>query len=91
MSAQAKATALLTTDAMRFVKIERCLRSGAANFEQLRGCVDDVSPATLKRDLKAMREELGAPILYERAQGVYRLVSEWGGVAACLREQVRAA
>lgn len=86
-----KATALLTTDAMRFVKIERRLRSGAATFAQLRGCVDDVSAATLKRDLKAMREQLGAPILWERAQNVYHLAGEWGGVAACLREEVRSA
>lgn len=86
---QAKATALLTTDAMRFVKLERRLRTGSADFEQLRGCVEGVSAATLKRDLKAMREELGAPIRYERADGMYHLGGDWGGVGACLREQVR--
>jgi len=86
-----KATALLTTEAMRFIRIERRLRSGSATFEQLRGCVDYISAAALKRDLKAMREELGAPIRWERAQNAYLLAAEWQGVGACLREEVRSA
>lgn len=86
-----KATALLTTDAMRFVRIERRLRSGQATFEQLRGCVGDVSAATLKRDLKAMREELGAPIHWDSGNRAYHLAGEWPGVGACLWEEVRPA
>ncbi len=82
---QRKATALLTSDAMRFLQIEHMLRSGGADFQQLRGRLG-VSPATLKRDLKAMREELGAPIQYDRLADQYRLTSPWPGIKRNLLE-----
>lgn len=88
--AEKRATALLTSEAGRFSRIERRLRSGGANFEELRGTVAGVSASTLKRDLKSMREELGAPIAYDRTCEQYRLTAEWSGIAAVLLEQLGA-
>ena len=85
---QRKATSLLTSDAGRFIKIDRRLRSGGADFQELRGVLNGISPATLKRDLRAMREELGAPILYDRDYGQYRYAGAWPGVLACLTADV---
>lgn len=88
-SGQKRATALLTSNAQRFVKIERWLRSGGGNFSGLLGTLGmlGTSRATVKRDLRAMREELGAPIDYERNGDRYTLSSDWKGVRACLLEQ----
>lgn len=91
MSRHDKATALLTPEAVRFVRIERLLRSRSASFEQLRACVDGVSDSTLKRDLQAMRDEFDAPITWDREHRVYRLASEWAGMSACLQKHVRTA
>lgn len=91
MSRQGNPTPLLTAEAVRFVRIERCLRAGGANFEQLRLCVDGVSDATLKRDLQAMREEFGAPITWDRMHRVYRLAGEWAVISVCLQERVATA
>jgi predicted DNA-binding transcriptional regulator YafY len=85
-SGQRKATALLTTNAQRFVAIERWLRSGGGEFAQLRGLLN-VSAATVKRDLQAMRGELGAPIAYDALADRYHLADDWKGVRACLLEQ----
>lgn len=91
MSRQGNPTPLLTAETIRFVRIERRLRDQGANFDQLRLCVGGVCDATLKRDLKAMREEFGAPITWDRANRVYRLASEWAGIGACLQERAAAA
>jgi predicted DNA-binding transcriptional regulator YafY len=80
-------TCLLTPQAVRFCRIERMLRRGrCVSFAALRdqlGC----STATLKRDIQALREELGAPIRYEAPAG-YRITGLWVGVAATLFEQL---
>ncbi len=88
-SGQRKATALLTTNAQRMLAIERWLRSGGGDFESLYGALGllGASRATVKRDLKAMRQELGAVIVYVREDASYRLHGEWKGVRACLLEQ----
>lgn len=86
---QRKGTSLLTSDALRYVLIERRLRSGAAALSDLRGLAP-VSYATFKRDLKKMREELGAPIVFDHAAGLYRLEGAWGGIAEALKEQIGA-
>jgi predicted DNA-binding transcriptional regulator YafY len=83
-----KRTALLTADAVRFIQIEHALRSGGANFARLRGTLG-VSAATLKRDLKAMREELGAPIRYDKEHEQYCLAAPWSGLRSCLLELFR--
>lgn len=91
MSRQGKATPLLTAEAVRFVRIERRLRAGSANFQQLRLCVEGVSDATLKRDLQAMRNEFDAPITWDSRYLVYRLESDWRGMGAFLQNHVRTA
>lgn len=83
-----KGTTLLTSDALRFLQIERTLRSGGVSAAQLRAALQ-ISQATLKRDLKALRDELGAPICYDRATDQYRLTMPWTGVRACLLEAFR--
>lgn len=81
---------LVTPQGARLCRIERALRSrGHADFEYLRRCVGMVSPATLKRDLQLMREELGAPLHYVCRQG-YALVGAWPGVMATIYEQLQA-
>ena len=56
----------------RFYKIERLLRSrGCVSFDALQAELS-VSPATLKRDLQYLRDRLGAPISYDRADNGYR-------------------
>lgn len=85
-----RATPLLTTDAARFVQIEHALRSGQATAAALTvKC--DCSLATLKRSLKAMREELGAPIFYDHYRRRYRLVDAWPGVYAAIFEGLETA
>ncbi len=57
----------------RFYKIELLLRSrGCVSFDTLQAELA-VSPATLKRDLQYLRDRLGAPIAYTRADNGYRL------------------
>jgi predicted DNA-binding transcriptional regulator YafY len=61
------------TAATRLWRIEQLIRH--------RGCVSmatlieelEVSRATLKRDLDVLRDQLGAPITYDRASNGYRL------------------
>jgi len=56
----------------RFYKIEMLIRSqGGVSFETLQGELE-VSRATLKRDLQYLRERMDAPIVYERADNLYR-------------------
>ena len=57
----------------RFYKIELLLRGrGCVSFDTLQAELA-VSPATLKRDLQYLRDRLGAPITYTRADNGYRL------------------
>lgn len=59
----------------RFYKIERLLRGRSrVSFEALLADLS-VSPATLKRDLQYLRGRMGAPIIYSRADNVYRLAA----------------
>ena len=60
----------------RFYKIELLLRSrGCVSFEALQEELS-VSPATLKRDLQYLRDRLGAPIVYDRADNGYRFEAQ---------------
>ncbi len=56
----------------RFYKIDQLLRSRSASSHTLREALE-VSPATLKRDIEYMRSRLYAPIVFDRAENVYRL------------------
>lgn len=57
----------------RIVKIESLLRRNRpVNFQTLRDFLE-VSPATIKRDLAFLRDRLGCPIIYDRAEDTYRL------------------
>ena len=65
----------------RFYKIERLLRSrGCVSFEALQTELT-VSPATLKRDLQYLRDRMGAPISYDRADNGYRFEVPAAGAA----------
>lgn len=56
----------------RFYKIEMLIRNrGGVSFEDLQQELE-VSRATLKRDLQYLRERMDAPIVYERADNLYR-------------------
>lgn len=56
----------------RFYKIELMIRQrGCVSFAQLIAALE-VSPATLKRDLEYLRDQLGAPIEYDRDANGYR-------------------
>jgi DNA-binding transcriptional ArsR family regulator len=90
VSRRGNSTALLTTEALRFIRIERRLRERGANFEQLRSCVRGVSDATLKRDLQALRDEFGAPIAWDASRRVYHLAGEWTGMGAFLQTEATA-
>jgi len=60
----------------RFYKIELLIRNrGGVSFKALREALE-VSPATLKRDLQYLRDRLDAPIVYDRADDVYRFAAE---------------
>ena len=60
----------------RFYKIELLIRNrGGVSFKALRDALE-VSPATLKRDLQYLRDRLDAPIVYDRADDVYRFAPE---------------
>ncbi|MDI1349856.1 WYL domain-containing protein [Aquabacterium sp.] len=57
----------------RIVKIENLLRRHRlVNFQTLLNELE-VSPATIKRDLTFLRDRLGCPIVYDRAEDTYRL------------------
>jgi predicted DNA-binding transcriptional regulator YafY len=59
----------------RFYKIELLLRQhGTMSFEGLCSALD-ISSATLKRDLRHLREQLGSNLVYRRAEKLYRLDS----------------
>jgi len=56
----------------RFYRIELLIkRQSGVDFEQLLAELE-VSPATLKRDLQYLRDRMDAPIVYDRAENVYR-------------------
>ena len=70
------------TKTARLYKIEQLIRHrGSVPFAQLLEALE-VSPATLKRDLEYLRDQLGAPIVYERDSNGYRFASDaaaWRG------------
>jgi predicted DNA-binding transcriptional regulator YafY len=59
----------------RLYKIELLIRHrGSVTFAQLLEALE-VSPATLKRDLETLRDQLGAPIEYDRDSNGYRFAA----------------
>lgn len=83
-TAKSETTPLLTPTGARLFRIENLLRhSRVVDFAEFRARLG-VSAATVKRDLQCMREELGAPIVWDRVERGYRLSTPWQGVAACL-------
>ena len=67
------------TKTARLYKIERLIRNrGHLSFKDLLDELE-VSPATLKRDLEYLRDQLGAPIEYDRYVGGYRFGEEYRG------------
>jgi predicted DNA-binding transcriptional regulator YafY len=59
----------------RLYKIELLIRhGGSVSFAQLLAALE-VSPATLKRDLEYLRDQLGAPIDYDRDSNGYRFAA----------------
>ena len=60
------------TKTARLYKIEMLIRQrGSVSFADLLAALE-VSPATLKRDLEYLRDQLGAPIEYDRDTNGYR-------------------
>ena len=56
----------------RFYRLELLIkRQAGVTFDQLLDELE-VSPATLKRDLQYLRDRMDAPIVYDRADNVYR-------------------
>lgn len=56
---------------MRLYRIDQVLQEeGSVSFETLQAALQCSAP-TLKRDLRYMREKLGAPIVYSRSQNAY--------------------
>ena len=67
------------TKTARVYKIEMLIRNrGCVSFQALLDELE-VSPATLKRDLEYLRDQLGAPIEYDRFSNGYRLGVEARG------------
>ena len=67
------------TKTSRVYKIEMLIRNrGTVSFKALLDELE-VSAATLKRDLDYLRDQLGAPIEYDRFSNGYRLGAETGG------------
>ncbi len=63
------------TKTARLYKIEQLIRHrGSVSFAQMLESLE-VSPATLKRDLEYLRDQLGAPITYDRDSNGYRFAS----------------
>ena len=66
------------TKTARLYKIEQLIRlRGSVSFAQLLEALE-VSPATLKRDLEYLRDQLGAPIAYDRDSNGYRFAETAG-------------
>lgn len=64
----------------RVYKIEMLIRNrGCVSFRTLLEELE-VSPATLKRDLEYLRDQLGAPIEYDRDANGYRMGLEYRGL-----------
>ena len=62
---------------VRLYQIENLIRlRGGASFRTLQERLE-VSPATLKRDIAFLRDQLGAPIEYDRFDNVYRFGGEF--------------
>ena len=71
----------------RLYKIELLVRQrGTIPFAELLAALE-VSPATLKRDLEYLRDQLGAPIEYDRNSNGYRFASAATGPAGGLGAQ----
>ncbi len=85
-----KATALLNTQAVRLLRLEKRLNAGPASCAELRAMLQ-ISRASLKRDLILLREELGAPMWFDYECGGYRFFRPWCGVMAQLVEQAKGA
>lgn len=85
-----RATAMLTTAAARMYRIERSLRHGQSLSSAELCARNSVSLATFKRDLEALRSELGAPIEYDPSTRRY-CMQAWRGVAATIAEQLECA
>jgi predicted DNA-binding transcriptional regulator YafY len=67
------------TKTARVYKIEMLIRNrGNVSFKTLLEELE-VSPATLKRDLDYLRDQLGAPIEYDRFSNGYRLAADTRG------------
>ncbi|MCK6433615.1 MAG: WYL domain-containing protein [Aquabacterium sp.] len=67
------------TKTARVYTIESLIRTrGHVSFAQLLEALE-VSPATLKRDLDYLRDQLGAPIVYDRDVNGYRFGPEYRG------------
>jgi len=67
------------TKTARVYKIERLIRNrGHVSFKTLLEELE-VSPATLKRDLEYLRDQLGAPIEYDRFSNGYRMLADARG------------
>ncbi|MBI3368526.1 MAG: WYL domain-containing protein, partial [Burkholderiales bacterium] len=65
----------------RLYKLETLIRHrGHASFAELLAALE-VSPATLKRDLEYLRDQLGAPIVYDRDVNGYRFGADDRGPA----------
>ncbi len=70
------------TKTARLYKIEQLIRlRGSVSFAQMLESLE-VSPATLKRDLEYLRDQLGAPIVYDRDSNGYRFAPQGDGTAA---------
>lgn len=69
------------TKTARLYKIEQLIRHrGNVSFAQMLESLE-VSPATLKRDLEYLRDQLGAPIVYDRDSNGYRFDAPAGGAS----------
>lgn len=67
------------TKTSRVYKIEMLIRNhGQVSFQTLLDELE-VSPATLKRDLEYLRDQLGAPIEYDRSGNGYRFGGHYRG------------
>ena len=67
------------TKTARVYRIEMLIRNrGHVSFRELLDELE-VSPATLKRDIEYLRDQLGAPIEYDRFHNGYRLAPQAGG------------
>ena len=67
------------TKTARVYKIEMLIRNrGNVSFQNLLDELE-VSPATLKRDLDYLKDQLGAPIKYDRFLNGYRFGEEYRG------------